>query len=121
MAYGNQGDFQRKMYQGNWKCSKCNSDITELPFEPDEARLGELKCKECHRAGRDSFSGGGNRGGRSFGGERKTYQGNWQCSQCNSAITQLPFEPMRVDGLLCGDCHRQKKQSFGGGRSFSRR
>lgn len=112
MAYGNQGDFQRKMYQGNWKCSKCNSDITQLPFNPDPERVGQLLCKECHKAERSSF-GGGSRGGRSFGGERKTYQGNWKCSECNSSITDLPFEPIRTDGLLCRDCHRNKRQSFG--------
>lgn len=118
MAYGN-SDFQRKMYQGNWKCSKCNSDITELPFEPKEERLGELLCKECHKAGRSSFE---NRGERSFG-ERKTYQGNWQCSDCNSQITQLPFEPdpARTGSLLCRDCYRNKKGSFNGSRSFGRR
>jgi CxxC-x17-CxxC domain-containing protein len=61
MAYGNQGDFQRKMYQGNWHCSKCQSEITELPFEPDPARLDQLLCRDCHRQKRQSFGGG--RGG----------------------------------------------------------
>ncbi|MBI4993472.1 hypothetical protein HZC33_00730 [Candidatus Wolfebacteria bacterium] len=125
MAYGNNGDFQRKMFQGNWKCSKCDADITELPFEPDPSRVGQLLCRECHKAGRSSFSGG-SRGGRSFGnggGERKMFQGNWECSQCNSPITELPFEPdpSRVGQLLCKECHRSKRGSFGGGRSFGRR
>ncbi|MBN1325882.1 hypothetical protein JW977_02795 [Candidatus Falkowbacteria bacterium] len=53
MAFGNQGGFQpRKMYQGNWKCSACGADITELPFEPDPARLDQLLCRDCHRARR---------------------------------------------------------------------
>ena len=54
MAYGNNaGGFQpRKMYQGNWKCSGCGADITELPFEPDPARLDQLLCRDCHRAKR---------------------------------------------------------------------
>lgn len=125
MAYGNQGDFQRKMYQGNWHCSQCNNPITELPFEPDESRLDQLLCSECHKAKRGSFGGSrGDRGGRSFdGGERKTYQGNWQCSQCNNQITELPFEPdpSRVGQILCRDCHRQKRQSFGGDRGGFRR
>jgi CxxC-x17-CxxC domain-containing protein len=46
------GGFQRKMYQGNWTCSKCNKEITELPFEPDPDRVGQLKCKDCFRTNR---------------------------------------------------------------------
>jgi len=38
---------ERKMFQGNWKCSECGNDITELPFEPDGDR--PLYCKDCHR------------------------------------------------------------------------
>jgi len=38
--------FPRKMYKGNWKCSECGKEITELPFEPSQDR--PLYCKECH-------------------------------------------------------------------------
>lgn len=56
MAFRQNDDgFQRKMYQGNWKCSKCNGDITELPFEPDPARLEQLLCRDCHREKKQSF------------------------------------------------------------------
>jgi CxxC-x17-CxxC domain-containing protein len=62
MPYGeNQGGFSRKMFTGNWKCSKCGKEITELPFEPDPARLDQLLCRDCHRERRQAF-----RGGRSF-------------------------------------------------------
>jgi CxxC-x17-CxxC domain-containing protein len=66
MAYNDEqgGGFQRKMYQGNWKCAKCGTDITELPFEPDPNRLDQLLCRECHKQNRP-FRGGG---GRSFRG-----------------------------------------------------
>lgn len=40
---------QRKMYQGNWQCSKCGAEINELPFEPDPSRLDKLLCRDCHR------------------------------------------------------------------------
>jgi len=40
---------------GSWACSKCNKEITELPFNPDPARLDKLLCKECHRERQDSF------------------------------------------------------------------
>jgi len=35
----------RKMFKGNWKCSDCGKEITELPFEPSGDR--PLHCKEC--------------------------------------------------------------------------
>jgi len=46
---------QRKMYQGNWKCSGCGTDITELPFEPAEGR--DLFCKDCYRKNRQNQQG----------------------------------------------------------------
>jgi len=62
------GDFpQRQMYQGDWKCAKCGTPITELPFEPDPDRVDQLYCRDCHRERRasrgDRFS---NRGGGRF-------------------------------------------------------
>lgn len=37
------------------------------------------------------------------------HQGNWTCSGCNGAITELPFEPKSEAGLLCRDCHSKQK------------
>jgi len=37
--------FQRRMYQGNWKCSDCGKEITELPFEPSADR--PIYCRDC--------------------------------------------------------------------------
>lgn len=64
MAFDNnqgQGGFERKLYKGDWKCSKCGGAITELPFEPDPARLDKLLCRDCHRERTRSF-GGNDRG-----------------------------------------------------------
>lgn len=41
----NSGD--RQMIKGNWNCSECGAEITELPFEPDGER--PLFCRDCHR------------------------------------------------------------------------
>ncbi|MAF59251.1 MAG: hypothetical protein QF858_03670 [Candidatus Pacebacteria bacterium] len=41
------------------------------------------------------------------------HQGNWSCSSCNKAITELPFEPNRTDGLLCIDCFKNKNSGGG--------
>jgi len=46
---------ESKKFQGNWKCAKCDKEITELPFDPDPNRLSELQCRDCHRQ-RKSFN-----------------------------------------------------------------
>lgn len=43
---------ERKMFQGDWKCSKCGKAITELPFEPKN--VDTLKCRDCWKADRDA-------------------------------------------------------------------
>ena len=104
MAYDNQaGDDYKKKYQGNWSCGKCGAAITELPFEPNPDRLGELKCLDCHKKFRESRGGGDNRG------PREMHQGNWECSTCGKAITELPFKPERTDGLKCLDCFKASR------------
>ncbi|MBU1557384.1 hypothetical protein KKC45_00245 [Patescibacteria group bacterium] len=40
--------------------------------------------------------------------EKQMYQGNWKCSGCGGAITQLPFEPRSESNLTCRDCHSKK-------------
>lgn len=47
-------------------------------------------------------------------GEKQMYQGDWQCSQCGKAITQLPFQPKGTANLRCIDCFKNKS---GGGSS----
>lgn len=32
------------------------------------------------------------------------HQGNWKCSKCGAAITELPFQPRSEDGLTCRTC-----------------
>ncbi|MDD5430843.1 MAG: hypothetical protein PHP03_01320 [Candidatus Pacebacteria bacterium] len=51
----NRSQEPRKMFEGNWKCGKCGAEITSLPFQPDEARLGQLLCRDCHRERKQSF------------------------------------------------------------------
>lgn len=41
------------------------------------------------------------------------YQGNWTCSGCGGAITELPFEPKRTDGLTCRACFMKSRDSGG--------
>ncbi|MBU1178985.1 hypothetical protein KKB69_01435 [Patescibacteria group bacterium] len=102
MSDENNSRVDRPKFQGNWKCSQCATDITELPFEPDPARESQLLCLDCHkqkmadRPRRNDF-------------QRRKYQGNWKCSQCRTAITELPFQPTpgREDTLMCRDCYKK--------------
>lgn len=35
------------MVKGEWKCSQCGMQITELPFQPDGVK--PIFCRDCHR------------------------------------------------------------------------
>ncbi|PIP03869.1 MAG: hypothetical protein COZ49_00155 [Candidatus Yonathbacteria bacterium CG_4_10_14_3_um_filter_47_65] len=97
-------DRPRQMFQGNWKCGECGGAITELPFQPDPERTGSLKCGDCHRNSRPKRDG--------FRSQpRQMFQGDWKCSGCGGAITELPFQPdpERLDSLKCRDCHRNSR------------
>lgn len=37
------------------------------------------------------------------------HQGNWKCSACGGAITELPFQPKSENGLTCRDCWSKSK------------
>lgn len=44
------------------------------------------------------------------------FQGNWKCSKCGGAITELPFQPRSEAGLTCRACFMESK---GGGSASS--
>jgi CxxC-x17-CxxC domain-containing protein len=37
------------------------------------------------------------------------HQGNWKCSSCGGAITELPFIPRSENGLTCRTCFIKQK------------
>lgn len=39
------------------------------------------------------------------------YEGNWKCSGCGGAITQLPFQPRSESGLTCRTCYGKVKDN----------
>ena len=39
------------------------------------------------------------------------YEGNWKCSGCGGAITQLPFQPRSESGLTCRSCYGKNKET----------
>lgn len=98
-------DEQRPMVQGNWTCSECGAEITELPFEPTGDR--PLFCRDCHSKRMDSRRP---RGGGNFRRERRMFQGNWKCAGCGCEITELPFEPKDGSEVYCRDCYRKNRE-----------
>ncbi len=87
----------KQKFQGNWKCSGCGRDITELPFEP-RGEANNLTCKDCYLKRKDSQ-----------GSPKQKFQGNWKCSKCGGDITELPFEPKSTANLTCKDCYMKNK------------
>ena len=39
------------------------------------------------------------------------FEGNWKCSKCGGAITQLPFQPRSENGLTCRTCYAKSKEA----------
>ena len=87
---------------GNWQCSECGKEITELPFAPSQDR--PIYCKDCWSKKRDA------RGPRRNDfGPRKMIQGNWTCSECGKEITEMPFEPRGDSPLYCRECWGKRR------------
>jgi CxxC-x17-CxxC domain-containing protein len=42
---------------------------------------------------------------------RPMFQGDWNCSNCNTAITELPFQPNDTSRLTCRDCYMNNRAS----------
>ncbi|MBI2450488.1 MAG: hypothetical protein HYV47_03055 [Candidatus Nealsonbacteria bacterium] len=45
----------REMVKGDWKCSECETPITELPFQPAADR--PIYCRDCWQKRRNSRFG----------------------------------------------------------------
>lgn len=103
MDFQNDGGFQRQTFKGSWKCNGCGGEITELPFEPAGGK--PVYCRDCYKSNKPRRTGGG--GGGNF--QRRTFQGNWKCSDCGTEITELPFEPSGDTPVYCLDCYRKNK------------
>ncbi|MBI4122897.1 MAG: hypothetical protein HY458_00850 [Parcubacteria group bacterium] len=36
-------------------------------------------------------------------------QGDWQCSECGTKITELPFQPAEGRPIFCKECYKSKR------------
>jgi len=50
------------------------------------------------------FNRDNNRGGFA---PREMVKGNWKCSDCQAAITELPFNPAPDRPIFCRDCWKK--------------
>jgi len=99
-------------------CSECGNDC-EIPFKPVEGR--PVFCDNCFSkqqdGGRTDRSNRRERSssfGRSFGGDRGEKQMfNAVCDECGNEC-QVPFKPTAGKPILCDDCFKKNKKSFGG-------
>ncbi|MFA5877754.1 MAG: CxxC-x17-CxxC domain-containing protein [Candidatus Staskawiczbacteria bacterium] len=44
---------------------------------------------------------------------RPMIKGDWKCSECASAITELPFEPAPDRPIYCRECWMKKRDERG--------
>jgi CxxC-x17-CxxC domain-containing protein len=98
MAFGN-----RQMYDVDLNCAKCNSHISQLPFQPSGDR--PVYCNDCNKAFRQT-----RRDDRGFSrGPRQMYSVNLNCAGCGTAITELPFQPRGDKPVYCRDCMKNRR------------
>ena len=67
------------------------------PFDPDEAGAASEPAPESPEMAAAPAAST----------EKKMFEGDWSCSVCGGAITQLPFQPRSTDGLKCIDCFKK--------------
>ncbi|MFH1036686.1 MAG: CxxC-x17-CxxC domain-containing protein [Patescibacteria group bacterium] len=56
----------------------------------------------------EKFEGGDN---RNFP-PREMVKGDWKCSECGCAITELPFQPAPDRPIYCRECWSKKRSQF---------
>ncbi len=93
--------MDRQMFDVDLNCAKCNSHISQLPFEPSGDR--PVYCSSCNQEYRNSRDGGG---GQS---QRRMYDVDIDCGECGTKITQLPFQPSGDKPVYCRECMLAKR------------
>jgi len=43
--------------------------------------------------------------------DRPVFEGDWKCSECGVAITELPFQPNEDQALSCKECYMKKRNA----------
>ena len=53
----------------------------------------------------------GNSSGAPAFSDKPMFEGDWQCSECGKAITQLPFQPGEDQVVSCKECYIKKRNA----------
>ncbi len=89
----------RQMFDVDLNCAKCNTHISQLPFQPSGDR--PVYCADCNRAYRDSR--------RNDRPQRQMHDVDLDCAGCGTKITQLPFQPTGDKPVYCRDCMQARR------------
>lgn len=116
MGYQDQG-AGRQMFDVSSlgiQCASCGTKINELPFEPKSDR--PVYCRDCNRSrNADKPQRNNFRQNQNFGGPRQTFDVSslgLKCANCQTGITELPFEPKTDQPVYCRECNRERRQNF---------
>ena len=102
---------REKGFDVDLNCMECEAHITNLPFRPKDE--SSVLCKECHQKSRGNSRGGhGGGGGRDRAPRQMIQVEGISCKNCNTDITELPFEPNDPDNVLCRTCHMEQRKQF---------
>ncbi len=86
------------MYDVDLSCAKCNTHISQLPFQPSGDR--PVYCADCNREFRQS---------RENRPQRRLYDVDIDCGECGTKITQLPFQPSNDKPVYCRECMNARR------------
>lgn len=88
-------------------------------FDDDNQQSSDVSQQGGYQGGGyQQRSGGYQRGGSGGGFNRPMRQMydvtslNLTCAQCNTAITELPFQPSSDRPVYCRDCNRARRDKF---------
>lgn len=98
--------YDRQMYDVDLNCAKCNTHISQLPFQPSGDR--PVYCSDCNRAFRDTKRDSNDRGGFNRA-PRQMFPVDVDCADCGTKITELPFQPNGDKPVYCRECLRAKR------------
>jgi len=90
----------KQMFDVDVVCAKCNTHITQLPFQPSGDR--PVYCLECNRSYHESKR-------QDDSGARQLFDVNIDCGGCGAKITQLPFQPSSDKPIYCRDCMQARR------------
>jgi CxxC-x17-CxxC domain-containing protein len=91
----------RQMHDVDINCAKCNTHISQLPFQPSGDR--PVYCADCNRSYRESRS--------NDKPQAQMHEVDVDCAGCGTHISQLPFQPTGDKPVYCRDCMQARRNN----------